>query len=163
MRPLSGAEMMRALPPAVFVVLLLAVALRAGAAAGDDVLQKAVNYMFTGKVDPADAPAIADRKACIVVVPDPDYKRYARYYLARFRVDDASIVKKYSGSRVLYELDVASTDAVLVEYLNLDRRTVIQGYKSAQIPLPGDIEQTRRAFKLIFGDYCKPEQENNPF
>lgn len=159
---LGGAEMIRALPPAVLIPLLLMVPLRAGAAGGDDVLQKAVNYMFTGKVDPADAPQIVDRKACVVVVRDPDYKRYARYYLARFRFDDGSIVKKYSGSRVLYELDVVSDDAV-VEYLSLDKTTVLHGYKSAQIPLPGNIEQTRRAFQLIFGQYCKPENSSNQF
>ena len=153
---------MRLLPLAAIFALLLTAPLRAGAAGGDDVLQKAVNYMFTGTIDPAAPPEIVDRKACVVVVPDPDYKRYARYYLARFRIDDGSIVKKYSGTRVLYELDVAS-DELLVEYLNLDKATVIQGYKSAQIPLPGNIEQTRRAFAVIFGEHCKPEKASSPF
>ena len=154
---------MRTLPVAALVSLLLTVPLHADEEGGDDVLQKAVNYMFTGKVDPTEVPQIVDRKTCIVVVPDPAYRRYARYYLSRFRVDDSSIGKKYSGPRVLYELDVASTDDILVEYLSLDKATVIQGYKSAQIPLPGNFEQTRRALQLIFGEYCKPEKTSNPF
>ena len=154
---------MRTLPVAALVSLLLTVPLHADDEAAGDVLQKAVNYMFTGKVDPGEAPAIVDRKACVVVVPDPAYRRYARYYLSRFRVDDSSIGKKYSGARVLYELDVASTDDILVEYLNLDKTTVIQGYKSAQIPLPGTFDQTRRALQVIFGEHCKPEKTSNPF
>jgi len=33
----------------------------------DDVFQQAVNYIFTGRIDPKDGPEIVDPKACIVV------------------------------------------------------------------------------------------------
>jgi hypothetical protein len=39
-------------------------------------LQKAVNYLFTGRNDPQDAPEILDRKSCVVVVPDPKSKHH---------------------------------------------------------------------------------------
>ena len=81
----------------------------------DDVFQQAVNYVFTGKIDPKAAPEIVDRKSCVVVVPEK-FGGYARYYLTRFKMDDARISNKYSGREVSYELEVAGDD-VLVEYL----------------------------------------------
>ena len=45
-----------------------------------DLFQEAVNYVFTGKTDPADAPEIVDRNSCIVVMRDPKYPRYIRYF-----------------------------------------------------------------------------------
>ena len=36
----------------------------------DDVFQQAVNYVFTGKIDPGAGPEIVDRKSCVVVVPE---------------------------------------------------------------------------------------------
>ena len=63
-------------------------------------------------------------------------------------MDDAIFGKKYSGARSYYELDVKGDD-VVIEYLNLDKETVAQGYRSAQIPLPGDIDQTQKALRLI--------------
>jgi hypothetical protein len=49
------------------------------AGAEDDVLQQAINYVFTGTIDPKDGPEITDRKSCVVVVPDPKWKRSVRY------------------------------------------------------------------------------------
>src|SRR2546421_8148931 len=72
-------------------------ALQLRAMAEDDVFQHAVNYVFTGRVDPQDSPEIADRKSCIVVVSDPKNKRYIRYYLSRFKMDVSRISKTYSG------------------------------------------------------------------
>jgi hypothetical protein len=118
------------------------------AAAEDDLLQKAINYVFTGTVDPKDAPEIVDRKSCAVVVPDPREKRFIRYYLTRLRLDDPNIDSTYAGRQVHYQLDVESGTIVL-EYLGLDKTTVLNGYKSAQIPLPGDIDQTKKAIALI--------------
>ena len=77
-------------------------------------------------------------------------------------MDDALFDKKYSGSRVSYELNVKGDD-VVIEYLNLDKKTVIQGYRSAQIPLPGDIDQTQKALRIIFTDHCKAEKPKTPF
>jgi hypothetical protein len=127
-----------------------------------DVFQQAINYVFTGSIDPPDGPEIVDRKSCVVVLRDPKFNRYIRYYLSRFNIDDAIFGKKYSGARPYYELDVKGDD-VVIEYLNPDKKTVIQGYRSAQIPLPGDIDQTQRALRLIFTDPCKAEKPKVPF
>jgi hypothetical protein len=132
------------------------------AVARADVFQEAVNYVFTGKTDPANAPEIVDRNECIVVMPDPKYPRYIRYYLSRFKMDTANFTKIYAGSQTLYNLEVTGDD-VLLEYLNNDKTTVAARYKSAQIPLPGKIDQTQKALKIIFADYCKADQTKTPF
>jgi hypothetical protein len=145
----------------ILLVLWLA-PIRYCAAAQDDLFQNAVNYVFTGRIDPQEPPEIVDRKSCIVVMRDPKFKRYIRYYLSRFRMDTAGFPKTYAGSQVLYELDVAS-DNILIEYLDMDKTTVQRGYKSAHIPLPGNIDQTQKALKIIFADYCKAERPKDPF
>jgi hypothetical protein len=132
------------------------------APAVDDILQQATNYVFTGKVDPVDAPEIVDPKTCVVVVQDPKFKRFARYYLSRFKMNESMITKKYYGSQTLYELDVEG-DAVILEYLAPDRTTVLTAFKSAQILLPGEIERTRKALSFIFSSGCKAEEDSVPF
>jgi hypothetical protein len=114
----------------------------------DDPLQKAVNYLFTGRNDPQDAPEILDRKSCVVVVSDPKSKQSIRYYLGRFKMDTAFINKTYAGSETIYNLDVKGAE-VIVEYLDIGKSTVLHGHKSAQISLPGDIDQTNKALALI--------------
>ena len=54
-------------------------------------------------------------------------------------------------------------DDDVIEYLNMDKNTVIQGYQSAHISLPGNIDQTRKALDIIFKNYCKAEQPKSPF
>ena len=130
------------------VVFLWIVPLQIWALAEDDPLQKAVNYLFTGRNDPQNAPEILDRKSCVVVVSDPKSKRPTRYYLGRFRMDTAFINKTYAGSDTAYSLDVKGAE-VIVEYLDLDKSTVLHGHKSAQISLPGDPDQTNAALALI--------------
>jgi len=130
------------------VVFLWIVLTQIHALAEDDSLQKAVNYLFTGRNDPQDAPEILDRKSCVVVVPDSKSKQTIRYYLGRFRMDTAFINKTYAGSETVYSLDVKGAE-VIVEYLDLDKSTVLHGHKSAQISLPGDIDQTNTALALI--------------
>jgi|SRR5580704_7841008 hypothetical protein len=132
------------------------------AAAQADLFQEAVNYVFTGKTDPADAPEIVDRNSCIVVMRDPKYPRYIRYYLSRFKMDTANFHKIYAGSQTLYNLEVANDD-ILLEYLNIDKTTVTERYRSAQIPLPGNIDQTQKALRIIFADHCKADQTKTPF
>ena len=156
-----GHRMRRSLAVAAFS-FFGAVSLQTPAQAETDLFQQAVNYVFTGQVDPKDGPEIADRKSCVIVLRDPNFNRYIRYYLGRFKMDDALFDKKYSGSRVSYEVNVKSDDT-LIEYLNPDKKTVIQGYRSAQIPLPGDIDQTRKALNIIFTDYCKFQKPKTPF
>ena len=130
------------------VVFLWAVPLQIRALAEDDPLQKAVNYLFTGRTDPQDTPEILDRKSCVVVVPDAKSKQYVRYYLGRFRMETALIDKTYAGSDTTYNLDIKGAD-VIVEYLDIDKSTVLHGHKSAHISLPGDIDQTNKALELI--------------
>jgi hypothetical protein len=128
----------------------------------EDRFQEAVNYVFTGKVDPPNALEIVERKSCVVLVPEPKFNRYARYYLSRFRMDTARISKKYAGSRTLYELEVEGEDTI-VEYLKPDRTSVEYGFRSAHISLPGDPEPTEKALALIFSQYCKAEKPRSPF
>jgi hypothetical protein len=129
--------------------------------ADNDLLQQALNYVFTGTISPEESPEIVDRKSCIVLVRDPRFPRFIRYHFDRFKPDDARISKKYSGARTLYELDVES-DTVIIEYLGADKITVVQGYKSAQISLPGNIDQTQKALQII-ANYCKVDQQKSPF
>jgi hypothetical protein len=77
-------------------------------------------------------------------------------------MDTALYAKKYSGRQPYYELDVKGSN-VLLEYLGSDKKTVAQRYRSAKISLPGDIEQTQRALKIIFDRYCPPEKQQAPF
>jgi len=130
------------------VVFLWIVPLQIRALAEDDPLQKAVNYLFTGRNDPQDAPEILDRKSCVVVLSDPKFKQPIRYYLGRFRMDTAFINKTYAGSETVYSLDVKGGE-VIVEYLDPGKSTVLHGHKSAQISLPGDIDQTNTALALV--------------
>jgi hypothetical protein len=132
------------------------------AVAEDDVFQEAINYVFTGRIDPTDGPDIVDRKSCIVVVPEPDLNRYARYYLKRFKMDVARISKKYAGRQTLYELEVEGDDVIL-EFLKADKTTVDYGFKSAHISLPGNIDETEKALHLIFAEHCKPDKPKSPF
>jgi hypothetical protein len=138
------------------------VSLQTPALSETDVFQQAVNYVFTGSIDPQSGPEIVDRKSCVIVLRDPKFNRYIRYYLSRFNMDGAIFGKKYSGARPYYELDVKGDD-VVIEYLNPDKKTVAQGYRSAQIPLPGDIDQTQKALRIIFTDHCKAEKPKAPF
>jgi len=130
-------------------------------ASDNDVFQQAVNYALLGRIDPPEGADIVNRKDCIVVAPDPRFKRYVRYYLSRFKLDAARFNKRYSGARTLYDLDVQGDDVIL-EYLAPDKITVIQGYKSAQIPLPGEFGPTQKALQII-SESCKAEGPKIPF
>jgi hypothetical protein len=131
------------------------------AVAEDDVFQLAVNYVFTGRIDPPDRPEIADQKSCIVVVFDSKFHTYVRYYLNRFKMDSARISKTYSGQQIFYVLEIEGDD-IVVEHLNPDKTTVARGFKSAQISLPGNIEQSEKALRLI-ADHCKADKPKLPF
>src|SRR5262249_52806266 len=111
----------------------------ADGAAESDLFREAVNYVFTGRIDPADPRQIVDREACVVLLRDSKYPRYIKYYMSRFKMDTANFNKSYAGSKVSYSLDVQG-DNTLLEYLELDKTTVTQAYRSAQIPLPGNID-----------------------
>src|SRR5437763_15774224 len=142
------------IPACVILGLVCSIPRESRATADDDLLQQAVNYVITGTVEPQNGPEIVDRISCIVLVPEPKFKRYARYYLMRFKMDTARISKKYAGSQALYELEVEG-DNVIFEYLKPDKVTVDYGFRSAHISLPGDPDQTEKALDLIFSQYCK--------
>ncbi len=143
------------------VLLITACAAPMRAGVRDDLLQKAFNYVFTGTVDPQDTPEIVDLTACAVVVPDPRYPRFIRYYFGRIRPDNSRISKDYAGRTTLYRLEIES-DNIVIEYLTADKTTVTQAFRSAQINLPGDIEQTQKALKVI-ADRCKGNGSKSPF
>jgi hypothetical protein len=130
----------------------------------DDVFQQAINYIFTGQIapNPKHQPEIVDRKTCVVVVPKPDINGYARYYLNRFKMDVSRISKRYAGRRVFYELEVEGDD-IIFESLKADKTTVEFGLRSAHISLPGNIDQTEKALKLVFAEYCKPDKLKSLF
>jgi hypothetical protein len=131
-------------------------------AVADDVFQLAVNYVFTGRIDPPNSPEIVDRNACMVIVFESKFQAYLRYYLSRFKMDSSRISKTYSGQQISYILEVEGDD-IIVEHLNPDKTTVARSFKSTQILLPGDIDQSEKALRLIFADYCKLEKPKLPF
>jgi hypothetical protein len=128
----------------------------------DDVFQQAINYVFTGRIDPKDGPEIVDQKSCIVVIPEPNLNRYARYYLKRFKMDASRISKTYAGRQIFYEWEVEGDDVIL-EYLKADKTTVDFGFKSAHISLPGNVDQTEKALHLVFAEHCKADKPKSPF
>lgn len=146
---------------AAMVLALVLVAAPPTRAADSGLFQQAVNFVFTGRIDPTDGPDIVDRPGCVVVMPDPRNNRYARYHLGRFKMDSARYNKRYSGATTLYDLDVQGDDVIL-EYLAPDKKTVNQAYKTAQIPLPGNFDQTQKALQII-SQSCKAESPKAPF
>ncbi len=126
------------------------------AVAEDDVVQLAINYVFTGRIDPPDRLEIVDQKSCIIVVFEPKFQAYVRYYLSRFKLDSARISKTYSGQQISYVLEVQGDD-IVVEHLNPDKTAVARAFKSAQIALPGNIDQSEKALRII-ADRCKAEK-----
>ena len=144
---------MRALVIAVMV--LASIVLRAGASAESDRLQQAITYVFTGSIDPQNHIEITDRKRCVVVVSEPETRRSVRYYLSRFKPDSFRFEKRYVGRTPTYQLYVEGDDDV-VEFLNPDM-TVSHGHHTARFPLPGDIDQSQRALRLIAQE-CKAEK-----
>ena len=63
-------------------------------------------------------------------------------------MDTAFINRTYAGSETVYSLDVKGGE-VIVEYLDPGKSTVLHGHKSAQISLPGNIDQIGKALALI--------------
>ena len=144
---------------AAFVLLPL-IFPRANATAESDVLSQAVNYVFTGKIDTQKDLDIVDRKACIVQVTDPNSKRLTRYYLGRFKMEAARYEKLYAGRLPTYQLFVEGDEDV-VEFLNSDM-TVSHGHRNVRIPLPGNIDQSQKALRII-AEQCKDEKPTAPF
>ncbi|MFN3349896.1 hypothetical protein [Pseudorhodoplanes sp.] len=140
---------------AIAILLPVSIALHMPAAAESERVQQAITYVFTGSIDPQENVEIADRKLCMVVVSEPDRNRLTRYYLSRFKPDSFRFETQYIGRTPTYRLYVEGDDNV-VEFLNPDR-SVAHGHRTARFALPGDIEQTRRALRLI-ADECKPEK-----
>ena len=130
------------------------------ALAESDVLQQAINYIFTGRIDPQDAPTITDRASCVVLVADPRNKRSIRYYLGRFKLDPPQFETTYSGRTPNYTLAVEGDDDV-VEFLNPDM-SVAHGHRTVRIALAGDLDESQRALRLI-SEQCKPRKPKTLF
>ncbi len=123
------------------------------------------NLCFAGGVGNGAMMVISVKRrpiSCIVVVFDSKFQTYIRYYLSWFRMDSAHISKTYSGRQIFYVLEVEGDD-IVVEHLNPDKTTVARGFRSAQIPLPGNIDQSEKALRLIFADYCRADKPKPPF
>lgn len=125
------------------------------AVAQDDVLPKAIRYLFTGTIDPETAPVIADLASCTVIVTDPQYNRSIRYHLNRFRPDRSRFESSYAGRTANYVLFVEGDDDV-VEFLNPDM-TVAHSHRTARIALAGELDQTERALQVI-SEQCRPKK-----
>ena len=124
------------------------------ASGAEDRFQLAIDYVFTGRLDATNGPEITDRRSCIVLVPEPKFNRYARYYLSRFKMDTARISKKYAGAQTLYELEVEGDDVVL-EYLKADKTTVDYGFRSRTSPCPASQTRPRRRSRLFSRNIAK--------
>jgi hypothetical protein len=144
---------------AAAVVALMSV-LTPLASADNDVLMQAINYVFTGRIDPERGPELVDRNACVVTVPAPGGTRAVRYHLSRFRLDAPRFEKVYVGRTPNYRL-VAEGDDNVVEFLNPDK-SVLHGQRTVQIPLPGDFEQSQRALRVI-AERCKATRPKPSF
>ena len=139
----------------IAVLLLLSHVLHTRALAETDKLQQAIAYVFTGNIEPQSHIKLVDRKLCVVAVSEPETNRATRYYLSRFKPDSFRFEKRYVGRNPTYQLYVEGDEDV-VEFLNPDM-TVSHGHRTARFPLPGDIDQSQRALRLI-ADACKPEK-----
>jgi hypothetical protein len=93
----------------------------------DQLFVQAVNYLFTGRINPPGGPEILDTKSCIVVVAEPKFNRYARYYLNRIKLDTARISKKYAGTQLIYEWEVEG-DEIIFEYPSPTKRRSITAF-----------------------------------
>lgn len=140
---------------AIAVLLISSIVPHTRAIAETDKLQQAITYVFTGNIEPHSNIKIVDRKPCVVIVSEPDNNRATRYYLSRFKPDTFRFEKRYVGRTPDYLLYVEGDDDV-VEFLNPDM-TVSHGHRTARFPLPGDIDQSQRALRLI-ADECKAEK-----
>jgi hypothetical protein len=148
---------------ALMVVALAVTSPRVVPAQTPDLFLQALQYVFTGRIDPPKPVEVVDPKACVVVVHDPRFNRLVRYYLGRFDMEHARINTRYSGTVPIYELDVRGENVVL-EYLDPIQRSVLQSYRSAQITLPGSLEQTRRALQIVFANgRCRAAEPQAPF
>ena len=144
---------------AIAVALLTALP-QAHAAAEPDVLQRAINYIFTGRLDPQNGPKIVDRDTCTVLVPDPANQRTIRYRFGRVNTDRLLVEKIYAGRLPNYRLSIEGDEDV-IEFLNPDM-SVAHAHRTAQIPLPGEIGAIERALKLV-ADRCKSPGPKLPF
>jgi hypothetical protein len=140
---------------AIAILLLASIVPHTRAFADSDKLRQAINYVFTGSIDAHDTIKVIDPKLCVVVVSEPERNRSVRYHLSRFKMDTTRFEKRYVGRTPTYQLYVEGDDDV-VEFLNPDM-TVSHAHRTARFPLPGDIDQSERALRVI-ADQCKPEK-----
>jgi hypothetical protein len=140
---------------AIAVLLPVSVLLHMPAFADAGRLQQAINYVFTGDIAAQPNIEIADGNLCVVVVSEPERNRVSRYHLRRFKPETFRFEQRYVGRTPTYQLYVEGDEDV-IEFLNPDR-SVSHSHRTARFALPGDIDQSRRALRLI-SEQCKPEK-----
>ena len=68
---------------------------------------------------------------------DPKWNRYIRYYLSRFDIDEARIVRHSTQAAMpRYQLHV-DNDKIVIEYLSPDKKTVTTATNRRRYPCPG--------------------------
>ncbi len=139
----------------IAVMVLASIVVPTRAFSESEKLRQAITYVFTGSIEPHDTIEIVDPKLCVVTVSEPDRNRSVRYYLSRFNPDTFRFEKRYVGRTPTYQLYVEGDEDV-VEFLNPDK-TVSHGHRTARFALPGDIDQSERALRVI-ADECKPDK-----
>ncbi len=140
---------------AIAILLLVPIVLHMPASAETDRLRQAITYIFTGSIEPQENIEVADGTPCVVIVSEPDRNRISRYHLRRFKPETFRFEQRYVGRTPTYQLYVEGDEDV-IEFLSSDR-SVSHSHRTARFALPGDIDQSRRALRLI-SEQCKPEK-----
>ena len=96
----------------------------------------------------------------MVVVEYLNPNNSIRYYVGRFRIDTAFINKTYVGSETVYSLDVKGAE-VIVEYLDVDKSTVLHGHSSRKY-LCREIDEENKALALI-SSLCRNGKPKDQF
>ena len=83
----------------------------------------------------------------MTVPTDMSSRKDAPFHRTAQRSGTIVAIPIFAGSETVYSLDVKG-DEVIVEYLDPGKSTVLHGHKSAQISLPGDIDQISKALGI---------------
>ena len=135
------------------------------AVSDDDVLQKALNYIFRGDIG-APGVSIVDRKACVVKVVSMGGGLEQTFFLRAVksaRIENQLRQTTY-GPQYRPVISLEGDGTVMEE-------TVWPGTKSAEtsrtkktaISIIGDVERTQNALHLVVSDFCQPEASKLPF
>jgi hypothetical protein len=140
-------------------MVLLMVSVATISAAEDDIFQQAINYVFLGNVKGEPFLGIriisADKNTCAVVQEEMigSNSGYVvvqnKFFLKKIT---AMEFKPFTPHAAL----AIEGDETIVERIDSNRR--VTNFKHWQIPLPGNVERSRRAVNRVFSEYCMPEK-----